>query len=311
MVPEKIRAEILNGALTDKKHYMVGNYKGFYITVNLQQPYFLVNIHYNAPTEADAASLQSFLTQQQVAVKALGKAEIKAHEILLFVSVPNLQKNLPKVMNECVDPVINYLISANYTSGCGNCGDYANPLSVYDINGQHHYICDTCAKEIEASLISNQQEMKMKKGNIVPGIIGALLGALIGAVLWVLIYKLGYIAGIAGAITAICAFKGYEMFAKHLDKKGVIISLVISVLMIFLANRIAWAWEAYEALKDYGYTFTAAFQTLDEILAASDLTGSFYGDLATGYFLTALCSIGSIIRTFKNSSGSYRMKKMQ
>lgn len=79
----------------------------------------------------------------------------------------------------------------------------------------------------------------------------------------------------AGAVTGICAMKGYEMFGKHLDKKGVIGSVFIMVVTIFFANKIAWAWEAADALSKYGYTFSGCYRALGEILETSDLTGSY------------------------------------
>ena len=76
-----------------------------------------------------------------------------------------------------------------------------------------------------------------------------------------LIYRLGYIAGIAGAVTAICALRGYELLGGHLDRKGVIISTVMMMVMIFFANRLSWTWDAYDALNDEGYTFSAVSYT--------------------------------------------------
>lgn len=311
MIKEKLRSQILNGALTDYKQYLAGCYRGYYIVVNFQSPHYIVNVHATAPNEASFSDLQMFLSQQQKAVKLLAKTDIRKNSILMSIATPNLLKNLPKVLNDAIEPLLAKLQSIGCTSGCGNCGDTNAQLSQYGINGTHQYLCDACAQQIEESLQENQANKKMQKSQFVPGLVGAFLGALLGAVLWVLIYKLGYIAGIAGAVTAICAFKGYEMFGKHLDRKGVFSSVVIAILVIFFANRIAWCWEAYDALKTYGYTFSDIYRTLGEILEASELTGSYYGDLIVGYLLTILCSLGTIIRTYKNSVGSYTIKKMQ
>lgn len=136
------------------------------------------------------------------------------------------------------------------------------------------------------------------KSNLAAGLVGAFLGALIGCALWILIWKLGYIAGIAGFAIGVCALKGYEMLGKSLDIKGAISTVVIMIVMIFLANKIAWSWDAYDALKDYGWTFFDTFQNLDYILAESDLTGSYTTDLVIGYFLTALSSFKLIIGAF-------------
>ena len=140
--------------------------------------------------------------------------------------------------------------------------------------------------------------------NLIPGLVGAFLGSLIGAVLWVIIYKVGFIAGIAGAVTTVCAMKGYEMFGKSLDKKGVICSIIIVIVTIFLANKVAWSWEIFEVYtKDFGYdiTFFDAFVGADEIIEFSELTANYYGDLAIGYFLTVLSCYKNFIAAFKSA----------
>lgn len=310
MLKEKLRLQLLNGSLVDHKTYLAGNYKGYRLVVDFRSPLYIVNIHASAPNEEALISLQSFLVQHKNHIKQLTKAEARRNSITLSVARPNLAKNLPSVLNSVIDPLINYLSDVGYTSGCGNCGNINESLSCYEVNGLHHYLCDTCARQIEASLMENQQNIKAQKSLVFPGLIGAFLGALIGAVLWVLIYQLGYIAGIAGAVTTICAFKGYEMLGKHLDKKGVIFSVIIAVIMIFFANRIAWAFAVYSELKDSGITFFDTYRVLGDILKLTELTANYYGDLVIGYVLTIVCSIGTIVRTLKTSVGSYRMKKM-
>ena len=311
MLKEKLRLQVLNGTLADYKNYMAGSYRGYYILVDFHSPNYIVNIHASAPSEESLLSVQSFLDQHRNQVKQLTKTELRKNSITLIVATPNLAKNLPSALNSAIEPLISFLSDLGYTSGCGNCGNSNEPTSCYEVNGLHHYLCDTCAREVEASLQENQQNIKAQKSMLFPGLIGAFLGTLIGAVLWVLIYQLGYIAGIAGAVTTVCAFKGYEMLGKHLDKKGVIFSVIISIIMIYFANRVAWAFSAYSELKEYfDITFFDVYRALGVLIKEADATANYYGDLVIGYILTIVCSVGTIIRTLKASVGSYSMKKM-
>lgn len=142
------------------------------------------------------------------------------------------------------------------------------------------------------------------KSNLIAGLVGAFLGSLIGGVLWVIIYKLGFIAGLAGAVAMICAMKGYEMLGKTLDKKGVIACIIIVVITIFLANKLAWAWEIYDVYtKDFGaeMTFFDAFINADEIISYSELTFDYYKDLLIGYALTAWAAFGNVVEAFKGA----------
>ena len=138
--------------------------------------------------------------------------------------------------------------------------------------------------------------------NLIPGLVGAFLGSLIGAVLWVVIYKVGFIAGIAGAVTIVCAMKGYEMFGKSLDKKGVICCVLIAIVTIFLANRVCWAWAILDELVAEGYelTFFDVFPYTEESLTEEAL-GYYFKDLIIGYVLTVLSGYKNIIAAFKSA----------
>jgi hypothetical protein len=136
----------------------------------------------------------------------------------------------------------------------------------------------------------------------ITGLIGAIIGSLIGVAAWVLIYKLGFIAGIAGAITAICAMKGYKILGKVLDKKGVILSIIITIVMIYIANRISWAWEIYTVYAEdpvYKISFLEAFIGVDEVVSYSNLTGVYLKDLIIGYLLTVVAGYKDVIRAFR------------
>ena len=83
--------------------------------------------------------------------------------------------------------------------------------------------------------------------NVVAGIVGALLFALAGGVIWFVFYLLGFIVGISGLVGAICAIKGYSIFAKKESIKGIVISVVISLLIIVLAWYLCLAYDVCEA----------------------------------------------------------------
>ena len=310
MFKEKLRTQILGGCLQDYKNHLSGLYKGFYNTLDGLQGQYLVKVSINPANDADMAALISFLDNHKLNQKKLINAVTGSHSISLTIKMPSLGKNIPDTINRIVDPVIDYLISYTFTSGCSECGSTMDQIDCFEINGGHYFLCNTCKDKIHASLQTSQQEIQSKKSSLVAGLVGAFLGSLIGAALWILIYKLGYIAGIAGAVTAICAMKGYTILGGHLDKKGVIGSVIIMFIAIFFANKMSWSWDAYSALKDYGWTFTDVYKELGYILEETDLVGSYYGELVIGYILTIACSARSIINAFRESTGSYSIKKV-
>lgn len=308
---KNIRSKILGGQLRESQNALFGNYKGYYITFAFMTNPYIVKVNAFSPSDEKNAQLASFLAKQKENIKGLLEVEVSDFFFVLSIKTSALMKNLPSSVNGIVDPIINYLGENGYTSGCEECGSSTETLSCYEINGGHYFLCSACTGSIADSLQANQNVVKSQKSNLPAGLIGAFLGSLIGCILWVIIYKLGYIAGLAGAVTAICAMKGYELLGGHLDKKGVIGSVVIMIVSIYLANKLAWSWEAYDALKEYGFSFFDCFRNIGAILADSGLTGNYYGDLGIGYLLTLLCSFRNIKNALKASTGTYTINKMQ
>lgn len=308
MYSEKIRSQILDGCLADFPGRLSGIYRGYYVSVQNRNGQFEVKVNASSEQDVNNAGLSRFLANRKTVSKQLLDVQIYTYMVRLLIKGPNLAKNIPTVLNEELMPLFSYLASNGYLSGCEQCGKSDTYVSCYEVNGDAHTLCQNCRGELENALRSHQQQKRTEKSNLVPGLVGAFLGSLIGCVLWVLIGRLGYIAGIAGAVTGICAMKGYELLGKHLDRKGVIGSVIVMIVMIFLANKISWAWEAYSALGDYDWTFSECFRELGFILDSSDLMGSYYADLIIGYLLTAVCSIRSIITAFRTSGGDYTIK---
>lgn len=313
MFRKKDLNQLLGGCLTDYKTYARGTYRGFQVIFNLRTvnnvQMFYATINASAPNQEAFSALTSYLEEQKSSNKFFRGFTCYEHFIELELTSPTLAKKIPAAFNDIIDPIIQYIIMQGFTAGCQNCGDQTAPLDCYQINNTHQMLCSSCSHEVEALLEDNRAAIKGQKSSLVPGLVGALLGALIGGAMWIGIYKLGYIAGIAGAVTVICAMKGYEKFGGAMDVKGVLISVLISVAMIYFANNIAWAWEAYDALKSYGFTFSDAYRGLHDILVETETTNSYYADLGIGYFLTLICSIGTIVNALRTSSGSYRMRK--
>jgi hypothetical protein len=86
----------------------------------------------------------------------------------------------------------------------------------------------------------------------------------------------------------------------------------MAFVMIYFANQIAWAWELYDVFVEYGqsYTFFDCYKMLMPFLSENGLTGDFFSELMVGYALTVLGCFRTVISTFKNSTGSFSVKKM-
>lgn len=143
----------------------------------------------------------------------------------------------------------------------------------------------------------------VESSNWLFGTVGALFGSLLGVALWIIIYQLGYLAGIAGAVTVVCAMVGYEKLGKKLDVKGVIISVIISIVMIYFAHKLAVSIGAYREFQDMGMKvkFSDIYRDLYKMLEAVDGMKDYYRDLFVGYALFLVGGVSSIANAWREA----------
>ncbi len=313
MLSKKIRTLALDGCMEDKQSYAIGTYRGFIVLIDTNYRYsnclqVQISAHREDDLHTSELRTQLGILKQEFKNKVVS-AEVAGNTVTLILKNLLTQKKTAQLLDETLRRVVDFLRSRMYVSGCMECGTTGVQVEPYFINDHRSLLCPECVEKVQMELEQQKAEIRARKSKLIPGFVGALLGAAIGAVIWILIAKLGYIAGLAGLVMGVLAMKGYEKLGDCLDVKGVLISLIVVIFGIYFANKVAWSWEAYDALKDYGYTFFECYQDLDYILEVSELTASFTRDMLVGYGLTLLWSFAPIIGAFRKSQGSYTIKK--
>ena len=218
-------------------------------------------------------------------------------------------KNYVPCLDAFLRDITSYCSSNQLVPCCQSCGSSAG-LSLYQIEDSEHMFCSSCYASASDNL-QRQAAEKSKKGsgNIVGGIVGALLGSVLGVIVWVLIYQLGYISGIAGLVMIICALKGYEMLGGPLSKTGIIISCIISLIMVVVAEQVSVGIEIYNVYKEYyEITFFDAFRSVPSFLEEPEIKAAIIGDLVMGYLLMVVGAWGTIRQAYKSSSGTVKAR---
>ena len=136
--------------------------------------------------------------------------------------------------------------------------------------------------------------------NMVLGIVGAVMGALIGGASIIGLSQMGYIASISGLILAFCTLKGYELLAKGLSTKGVILCAVLMLLTPFVADYLDWAIMIYRELGSYGFTFGECLQLIPEFLKDGTITmGEYLKNLGMIYLFVIMGGFYTLKNAFK------------
>ena len=146
------------------------------------------------------------------------------------------------------------------------------------------------------------------KENVVAGIVGAFLFSLVGGVLWFVIYMFGFIAGISGLVGAVCAIKGYTVFAKKESMKGIIISVIISLLVIVLAWYMGLAYDIYQAYQmwfaegevDFTLTFTESVINVPYFLSIPEVAAEAIKDIVLGIIFCIVGGGSYVVNKLKN-----------
>lgn len=142
--------------------------------------------------------------------------------------------------------------------------------------------------EFENETLSASVEVKEEE-NVVLGILGALVGAVLGGASIILLSQLGYVASISGVILAFCTLKGYELLAKGLSTKGIVICVILMLVTPFAADLLDWGIAVYSQLGDYGYSFTECMLMLPEFFADGTITmGEYLKNLGMIYLFVAI-----------------------
>ena len=300
---------LTDGNMTRTPYSACGMYKGYYLTVHMNQG-FLIRINYKLAENMDLNGFKNraygVMNQLRVAEKKVSATNVMDHVIEVKLMPANLAKNTIAMIDSVTNHLIGFLQAEGANTGCQLCGAEYD-VSSYDVNGAPHFLCSTCAQQSMNQMEAERQSRLSVKSNLPLGIIGALIGSLPGVALWIIMLQGHWIAGVAGMIIFLGAMKGYDMLGKNVDRKGVVVCALITVVMVFLANDFALR---LSYILQYDTSFEYVNRRWSRILEEGDNMSIYIGNLAMGYFLSAIGLVGTIKQSFRNAGGSYTMKRM-
>ena len=172
---------------------------------------------------------------------------------------------------------------------CNHCGTQLAENAV---------VCTVCGTAVANAGEPAQAPVKERVGL---GILGALVGALIGGASIVLLSRMGYVAALSGVLMAFATLKGYELLAKKLSKKGIVISVVLMVLVTFVSNVVDLGLQVFDEIKDYGGTIADSFILLPELAVEGYIDfGAYFSSLGMLYLFMAIGAFSIIRNALRN-----------
>lgn len=223
---------------------LYGQRDGYEVMVyapNSQYPYMLC-IYISARNEYGGALSAADMKAFAKSVKPIARCEQKNNSIIVYMKNQSNSEKLKECLGEALSAFSTFLRQKGFTPCCGSCGR-SGEVSNYRMVNSYFQLCEECEAGIRNNLTLITQQEQQKRENIIAGIVGALLGSLGGVLCIVVLGQLGYVASISGVVMAIGVLKGYEKLGGKLTKKGVIISVIIMLIMVYVGNQLDWAIE--------------------------------------------------------------------
>lgn len=200
-----------------------------------------------------------------------------------------------------ISEITNFLksIEVSGSDKCCLCGAPLENRTVKKIyrNG-HVVLCDSaCADAAVRDIEENTEAVNSMNKNYGRGIIGALIFGILGTIPWIIVYLFGYFVGWLGAIIAICAKKGYEIFGGKEGRLKAVVVILITFLSVVFAQFTGVLVEVWSACSDEGLNlglFEMISFTFSLLLEEEEVMRYFIADLLMGFLFAAFGLWGTI-----------------
>lgn len=279
------------------KGVLYGTYKNYYLSIQDFRTFILISVPIKLSENYNITGINSILAKLNEEYSNMKSATYNNNSIEIRYDYKTVWKSNSDNILSILNALVREVTLNNLSTCCPACGE-VTPISPFLVDNKFIPCCDNCKLEIKNSIADNQDTIRKQKSNIVAGIVGGFLGSLIGVTLWIIIGLAGYIAAICGLVLAVCTIKGYQLFGGKLDKKGMVITIIITILMVFVSQYLTLSLEIYNEFKaDYAISVFNAIRAVPDFLKDADVSRSFYVNLGIGYLLTLVC----VVSQFKNS----------
>lgn len=254
-----------------------------------------IMLMFSVKNDAAVQSLIGNVLKQEI--RAVQAASFKNYKLSVTVKYGMTKKKLVANLVEAIEQVTAYLSANNYEQVCEVTGK-TEDIHIYEIGNQFYFLTPEAFQQKSHELDQAEQENLVSGENVFLGLIGAFLGSLIGVAAIVAISQLGYVSFISGLVMGACVVKGYELLARRFSMKGVVVSVLVILVMTFIANQLDWA---IALANFYGVSIFDTLPHVHELLAEGYIdSGTYYLNLVLVYLFSGIASVVWIVGALKN-----------
>ncbi|MGF7142595.1 hypothetical protein HNQ56_001013 [Anaerotaenia torta] len=285
--------------LDENSGTMYGNKSGYNVCINqvpdLKAFYITISVKRmdQMPEHSDMNEIVS------ANKKLLNRCEVTRYKVRFQSQLGagiNFKNALAKVM-DALQAITSELLQRGFENACQACGTSEGAES-YFIGSAPAHMCSSCYHDYCESSEATRLAEKGKKENLIGGIAGAFLGSLLGGACIVLLGQLGYVASLSGLVMGVCALKGYELLGGKLSKKGIVVSSLLMVVLVYVSQRADYAITVANVFEA---DVISAFRAIPALIQKEVIEApSYYTNLGMLYLFTAVGAVPTIINVLKN-----------
>lgn len=243
----------------------------------------------------------------QGASKAVGNVSFKNHKVTAIIKAGFTKKKTKENILLAIEQLSSFFAQNSFVQACELTGD-TEEVDLYIMGNQLSFLSPTSFRTLSQEIDSSEQMMLQTKENILGGTVGALLGSLLGVAAIVIIGQMGYVSSLGGIIMGVGTLKGYELLAKKLSKKGVIISIIVILLMTYFANQLDWAFAVSSV---YEVSVFEVFPHINDLVAENYIDSSIYiENLLKLFGFTIIISVVMIYNVMKEKKNQFVVSKL-
>ncbi len=214
-------------------------------------------------------------------------------------------------VNDAVNFIMYCVNQFECTPCCSVCGRYGD-VDVYSIENNVSALCTGCYGTLQNDVVENILSDSSIRMNYPMGVLGAILGGICGALIWILFSVMGRIGWMAGLVAGFGGVMGFKWLGKKISTAGIVLSIIISFIFLFMGMYIAAGIDMYNALTAEGIsvTFRDALDIIPYFMQDSEYTGTLIYNNIFGIITFAATSIASAIALIKESKVKNRSVKL-
>lgn len=193
-----------------------------------------------------------------------------------------------------------------------NCSSTEN-LEIYDVDGAPIPLCPTCAQRVETEIENANEEERLVPNNYLQGTLMAAVFSIPGILLTFVIFLAGRIAGITGLLYYYLAQKGYVFAKGKLNKVGVVIislvSLVYSAFGTFISYIGILLKEVYKDPSVKAIPFKDVFDyIISVVFYDTEVKKEMMSNIYISLIVCGICIVVSMVQSLK-TAGKSKIKK--